>query len=102
MDTRAYGDTFIVALSGELDSASEPTVRDALARADQAEPRRLIIDLRELTFIDSTGLHLLASVCEHCRREGLPQLHVRPAPEPVHRIFQLTGLEQRLPFLSGS
>ena len=49
----------MLSLAGELDLADAPALRDALRGAVERSPRRLVVDLAEVTFIDSTALGVL-------------------------------------------
>jgi anti-sigma B factor antagonist len=96
---RADGDRRTLAIAGELDLATAPELE---ARAEQlcAEGRELVFDLSELAFIDSTGLLAILKTRELCaeRRCGF---FLTPGPPPVQRLFELTGLVDRLPFLGA-
>lgn len=86
----------MVRLKGELDIASAGKVEQAMLKHEEG-CRELILDLRDLGFIDSTGLRLVISA--HTRAEaGGWGLSIVPGPERVHRVFQVAGLEDRLPF----
>ena len=98
--TRHEADAVVVALAGELDLPAAPLARDALARALHEPRQRLIIDLSGLTFIDSSGLHVLLQAERRCRNTGRG-LIVRPGPPNVHKVFELTNMVARLPFASG-
>jgi anti-anti-sigma factor len=50
-----------------------------------------------LTFIDSTGLRLVLEWDSVARRDGL-RLRLRPGPPAVQRVFEVTGVIERLPF----
>jgi anti-sigma B factor antagonist len=50
------GDALVVQLAGELDLYNTPAVREALREAAGRQPKRLVVDLSEVTFIDSTTL----------------------------------------------
>jgi anti-sigma B factor antagonist len=90
---RRAGDAVVVAPAGEIDLATvavlEAEVGVALAEADH-----LVLDLREVTFIDSAGLRL---VLESSRRAG--RLSVVRGPREVQRVFGLVGLDERLDML---
>jgi anti-anti-sigma factor len=89
----------VLELYGELDLASAEALERELRRAEQAvETGSVIVDLGALAFIDSTGLSIL--VAAQRRAEGAPWKlgFLRPAGEPT-RLFELTGLDQTLPFL---
>jgi anti-sigma B factor antagonist len=85
----------IVQPRGELDLVTVETLRAVLDGIKSAE--RLVLDLRGLSFIDSTGLQLLVAL--H-RRDGLQLTLVAPAAQ-VDRAIQLCGLDQTLPFVAA-
>ena len=97
VERRVAGDTLVFALRGELDLATRDLLHDALGEIDEGPPRRLVLDLSGLTFIDASGLHLLLSLAQRCRRAG-PALELVPGPSSVHEAFEITGLANRLPF----
>src|SRR5689334_10854865 len=53
------GDAYVVRLAGELDLYNAPQVRQALAGASDDSPARIVVDLSEVEFIDSTALGVL-------------------------------------------
>ena len=85
----------IVQPRGELDLSTVETLRAALAGIKSTES--LVLDLRGLSFMDSTGLQLLVGL--H-RRDGLQLTLVAPAA-PVDRAIQLCGLDTELPFVAA-
>lgn len=86
-----------LALIGELDMAGIDLLEGAVREGEGAT--RIAFDLRELTFIDSTGLRALVSVHDLCRERGC-EVALIPGPRAVQRVFELTGLTQVLPFAS--
>ena len=99
----------IVQPHGELDLATVETLRSTLdaavaetllAALDGMEiTARLVLDLRGLSFMDSTGLHLLAALDQRAKREGFQLTLLAPAA-PVDRAIRLCGLDQVLPFVA--
>ena len=91
--------TLTVALDGELDFATafdvELRLEEAIRQAD-----RVVVDLSNLDFIDSTGLRTLLESQAAARREGV-QFELVPGPEAVQRVFEVAGLLDELPFTSG-
>ena len=83
-----------IALRGELDLATSPrferTVRAALSRAPL-----VIIDLRQLTFADSTAIHRISEAEARARDDGRRLVFVR-GPAQVDRMFDLAGLSERV------
>ena len=95
------GDT-TVSLSGELDISTAAELEQVLGNLAVPDgPARIVIDLRDLRFMDSTGLRLLVTADLRLRREGR-ELALIPGPESVHRVFRLAMLEERLTFVDGS
>jgi anti-anti-sigma factor len=58
---------------------------------------RLVLDLRELTFMDSTGLHVAMSWTNKARNEGF-EFGILPGPPEIVRVFEAAGVLDRLPF----
>jgi anti-anti-sigma factor len=108
VETRRRGHITIVQPRGELDIATVETLRSTLDAAIAETLRaaldsvdgagRLVLDLRGLSFIDSTGLHLLMVSDERAKRHGLLLTLIAPAP-PIDRAIQVCGLDQVLPFV---
>src|SRR6476469_10424970 len=90
------GDSRVIAFAGELDLANAGTAESALegSLADSSTP--VIVDMRELEFIDSTGIALLVSTLS--RNDGETRVSFIPSDFPaVTRVLELTGLAERLP-----
>ena len=87
-----------VALSGELNLETAGTLTRELVRLEEKKPPVIALDLRELRFIDSSGLRLIVVADAGARREGR-RLVIVPGPEAVQRVFRKTLLDQRLDFV---
>ena len=82
-------------VSGELDLASAEELEAGLKQLESAEPDVLVLDLRELDFMDSTGLRtVIAADARAKERSG--RLVVVRASEEVDRVFRLTRMDQHL------
>jgi anti-sigma B factor antagonist len=90
-------DTTVVVASGEIDLTSadrlQAQLRDLLNGS-----RRLVLDLREVVFVDSTALHCMLVIDEASRAAGVEFALVR-GPRQVQRLFDLTRTEERLHFV---
>jgi anti-sigma B factor antagonist len=82
---------------GELDLATVPTLEQALAQVRESGVRSVVLDLRGLTFMDSTGLSLTLRWALESSRDGFDFSLVR-GEGAIRRLFELTGMERRLPF----
>jgi anti-anti-sigma factor len=87
----------IVQPRGELDLVTVATLRAALDAIKSTE--RLVLDLRGLSFMDSTG-ELLVALHRRAQRDGLQLTLVAPGA-PVDSAIQLCGLAQELPFVAA-
>jgi anti-sigma B factor antagonist len=82
---------------GELDIATVPEVDAQLARARADGFTELVLDLRELGFMDSSGLRLILEWTELAGRDGCT-FKVVEGPEPVQRVLRLTRVVDALRF----
>ena len=85
----------VIAVSGELDLASSPALQEELDRVSASDSQLLIIDLRELDFMDSTGLSVLVRAHQRAEQEGR-RLAMVKGPQQVQRLLSLTGVADRL------
>jgi anti-anti-sigma factor len=95
--THEQGDSAVVRLVGELDLAEVVPLQAELDRLCSNGLARLTLDLRELDFLDSTGLHLLIKLRTRCESQELP-LTLVPGPPSVQRLFQITGTDDHFTF----
>jgi anti-anti-sigma factor len=81
-------------VAGELDLATSPQLRQALGEARQ-DARLVVLDVREITFIDSAGVHAILDAARDAQREGHQLMLVR-GPAHVDRVLALTGVSARI------
>jgi anti-anti-sigma factor len=89
-----------IALAGELDMAAAPAFRAELERA-LTEQARVIVDLRSLDFMDSSGMHALAGADARARAAGT-RLVIEHPTSAVLRMLELTGMVEVLEVINGS
>lgn len=88
-----------MSLHGELDLATVGAAETALAELErEPDATTLVIDLRTLRFMDSTGLHFVLGADARAREGGRRLLVVR-GPEAVDRVFRLALPDGRLTFV---
>lgn len=92
VDVHRDGDRTIVTPHGELDLATVGELDGSLRPVTGT----IVIDLRELSFVDSTGLRLLL---EQTRRADAT-VQLVDGSAPISRLFELTGLRDALPFVT--
>jgi anti-anti-sigma factor len=84
---------------GELDLDAVPALADEIAQVREAGFRRVVIDLSELSFLDSSGLRLLLDCYAESRQDGHTMALI-PGPPSVQRVFELTRTTEHLPFVT--
>jgi anti-anti-sigma factor len=85
----------VIRLRGELDIDSAPDLERALLRSRPAQ-QRVVLDLRELKFMDSTGLRVLLRA-RAVADEGRWEIFLRDVPPNIRRLFDMTGVHAALP-----
>jgi anti-sigma B factor antagonist len=86
-----------VSVVGELDIATVPRLEEQAQTLLGEGAQRLIVDLGELSFIDSSGLSLFIALAKRAAQEQWTLSLTRP-PEPVFSVFRITGTDANLPF----
>ena len=99
VSTSSHDGATRLAVAGELDLDTAGRLETALKEAETDEPERLVLDLSNLRFLDSSGLKLILRA--HARaKEGARRLQIVPGPTAVQQVFKVTGLSRRLEFLA--
>src|SRR5687768_16425338 len=84
-------------LRGELDLYSAPALDDMLVDVEGEKWPLVMLDLRELEFLDSAGLRLIVRTQARAGQDGRRLVIIR-GPETVQRVFTLTGLDAEFEF----
>ena len=89
----------LIALTGELDLSATPLLEEEIGRlAEDDGVRRVVLDLRELDFMDSTGLRMVALAERSLSAAGRPLVLVR-GRDAIHRVFAITRMDEHLSFV---
>ncbi len=100
LDVEVYRDetsTRVVPV-GELDMSTVATLEATLADLYEGGCKHMILDLRQLGFMDSTGLHLAVGWHTLAQTNGLVFSLIQ-GPPAVRRVFEVSGLLDELPFV---
>jgi len=84
-------------LAGELDIASAPILEATIAGLCENGRSAIVLDVRKVTFMDSTGLRAVLAADKLCRGRG-HALSLAGANGAVQRLFDLTGVSGALQF----
>jgi anti-sigma B factor antagonist len=91
------GGTFTIVPVGELDIATAPLLDEQLHSPEWWAAKRVVLDLRGLTFMDSSGVRCLLRA-DAASRADSDRLELIPGSEQIQRLLALTGAGDRLPF----
>jgi anti-anti-sigma factor len=98
LDTAWTADAAVINLAGELDHAAAERLAEVFERMRRGARPALVLDLAEVTFVDSAGLRALLSIARYAD-EGAFELRTVPPPEHVRAVFRLSGVD---PIPNGS
>jgi anti-sigma B factor antagonist len=100
VEITADRDRAIVHLDGELDLASAPLLQSEIESPEVAGSTAVVLDLRDLQFIDSTGLRTIFSAHAQARERG-QQFAITRGSDQVQRLLGITGVEEHLRVLES-
>ena len=95
VQVRREGEAALIAVRGELDLASGPELESELGKLAAPGTQLVVVDLRELEFMDSTGLSILVRAHQRLAEDGCVLGLVEGSPQ-VQRLLDLTGVAERL------
>jgi len=95
VEVRDADATTVISVSGELDLASSPALEEELERVAQSDAQLVVVDLRNLEFMDSTGLSVLVRAHQRAEENGR-RLGLVNGSQQVQRLLTLTGVAERL------
>jgi anti-anti-sigma factor len=98
IDVEPERDSVRVAPVGELDLATVDTLRAEVERLRESGFARIVVDLRGVRFLDSTGLRLILELDTAARQGGQDLVLIRGS-DVVQRIFEVTQVADRLTFV---
>jgi len=92
---RLDGEERVLEVGGEIDVATSPALRVALADLLDDSPQRVTLDFARVSFIDSSGLGVLVGALKQLRAQSTDAvLAVAHAQLPVRNVFDITGLDE--------
>ncbi|HWF51390.1 MAG TPA: STAS domain-containing protein [Solirubrobacteraceae bacterium] len=86
----------VVVVGGELDLVSSVELEEALEKLDRPDHGSVVLDLREVEFMDSSGLAVVVRAHQRAHSAGITFGVVTESPQ-VRRLLTLTGVDERMP-----
>ncbi|HEX7166421.1 MAG TPA: STAS domain-containing protein [Acidimicrobiales bacterium] len=95
--TAIDGGVAVLRVTGELDAATAPTLDEYVRRveAEQQVLDEIVVDIGDVTFIDSSGLSVLVAAHKRLRREDTGLVVANPSSQ-ARRVFEIAGLHSVL------
>ena len=100
LDTRRFGDAAVVAVEGDIDPPTTDAVESALDAA-RGRCTVLVLDLRAVGFMDTSGLRLVISTQRRAEADGY-RFVVIPGSDRIRRLFEIAGFPTRHPLFAGA
>lgn len=95
------GTCVVLAVTGELDVATAPQLRQEAVRLSAAGRNHLVVDLSGVDFLDSTGLGVIVGVVKRVRTHG-GELAVAGAEDHVMKVFEITRISDVVPMFAAA
>jgi anti-anti-sigma factor len=97
LEIEQRGEAVIARVTGELDIAGAPGLGDRLHDAVPTSARTLVIDFRDLDFIDSSGIAMLFALARKLGSRRQKLRVVAPAGRPVARVLEIVEFDRAAP-----
>jgi anti-sigma B factor antagonist len=95
--SQVIADRTVVNVVGELDLYTAPSLKEAALEAAGQGRSRLILDLTQVPFMDSSGLGVIVACLKHLREIGGDLVLVTAPTSPPSKLLSLTGLDKAIP-----
>lgn len=101
VDINKVGSNTMISVAGEIDAFTAPKLRDALMPLAEESNPNLIVNLKDVSYMDSTGLGVFVGLLKLIRKnEG--QLTLVELSDRLERLFSITGLSDIIDISSKS
>lgn len=91
--------SLVLTVRGEIDITTAPLLEEELGRAAATDAVGILVDLDQVSFMDSTGLHVLIKYAASSGQTG-QRFHLTRGSAQVRRLFEISGAKDYLPFLA--
>jgi anti-sigma B factor antagonist len=92
INTQNYNDVTVIELQGEVDGDIADALKDTVTSTVASSRMRIVLDVSNVSSIDSQGLELLLWVRQYCQ-QNKTQLKLAGLDETIEKILEITGLQ---------
>jgi anti-anti-sigma factor len=100
VDVEHVDGAHVIRIQGELDIATAPKLESVLLHAMDSGAPSIVLDLGQVSFIDSMGLRVLVWAAKESSQDG-DLLRIDCGSGPVRRMMEITSLDRSLPLTAG-
>jgi anti-anti-sigma factor len=97
LDVRTEGDVIVAALRGEIDLSNAQAIGSLVAGAVPNEAAGVVLDLSDVTYLDSSGVHLVFDLSERLASRQQRLALVVPEEARIRRVLDLVNVRNVLP-----
>ncbi|PGT82638.1 MULTISPECIES: anti-sigma factor antagonist [Bacillaceae] len=101
VEINKLGDQAIVSVAGEIDAYTAPKLREAIIPLAEEPNPNITINLKNVSYMDSTGLGVFVGLLKSVRKNG-GQLNLAELSDRLERLFSITGLSDIIDISSKS
>ncbi|MCM3164839.1 anti-sigma factor antagonist [Metabacillus litoralis] len=101
VEINKLGDQAIVSVAGEIDAYTAPKLREAIIPLAEEPNPNITINLKNVSYMDSTGLGVFVGLLKSVRKNG-GQLNLVELSDRLERLFSITGLSDIIDISSKS
>jgi anti-sigma B factor antagonist len=92
VNAESQGGATIISPEGDVDLGRSPTLRTSLRQAQTSKPQRLIVDLSQVDYMDSSGVATLVEALQNARKSGTKMV-LCGLKDRVRSIFEIARLD---------
>jgi anti-anti-sigma factor len=100
VDVKRHGTAAVILLHGDFALAHEKQFRQRVDEIPITRVEKLVLDLRDVSFVDSTGLRMILELWSWSRRDDF-EFGIVPGEGQAHKVLRLAGLDQALPLVDA-
>lgn len=101
IDINKEDDKTVVLVAGEIDAYTAPKLREALLPLAEEENPQITVNLKNVSYMDSTGLGVFVGLLKNVRKNN-GNLHLVELTDRLERLFSITGLSDIIDISSKS
>lgn len=100
VESGVQGDAVVLTPRGDVDMSGSPVLRESLKRVIDTRPRRIVVDLADVDYMDSSGVATLVEAMKKVKEMG-SRLLICNMKQRVRAIFEIARLDKYFPIVGS-